>query len=196
MKLKGKTIYRVLLAAVLLAVVLTVGIWGTLKLFTPKESGTDVITVSTLSKIINNSDLSTYRANYNGVAVAINEKSPDKVDYYVSYQATVDAGIDFSQVDIQMNDSDKTVVITLPEVTITHTSVDVGTLDYIFVDPKAETSTVSEQAIKLCEEDVLQETATLDGLLKPARDNARNTILALIRPLVSQARPDYMLIIQ
>lgn len=196
MKIKRKTQRRIVAVAVVLALVLAVGIWAGLKLATTEEPEADVITVSTLTKIIQTSDLSTYRTNYNGVATALDEKSPDKVDYYVSYQATVEAGIDFRQTDIQVDSASKTVVITLPEVTITHTEVDPATLDYIFVDKKAETPTVSEQALKLCEADVAQETANLDGLLNPARENARNTILALTQPLISQGDPDFTLIIQ
>lgn len=196
MKLKRKTVRRILPVAAVVVLALAAGIWCGVKLTAPAESGAEVITVSTLSKILNSSDLSTYRAHYNGVAVAMDEKSPDKVDYYVSYQATVDAGFDFSQADIQIDDTAKTVAITLPEITITHTAVDTTTLDYIFVDKKAETPTVSEQAIKLCEADVAAETADLEGLLGPARENARNTVLALTRPLISQCSPDYTLVIQ
>lgn len=195
MKLEGKTKQNIIIIAVML-VALALGIWCGIKLTTPAKSDAEVITVSTLSKILNSSDLSAYRVHYNGVAVAANEKSADKVDYYVSYQATVEAGFDFSQADIQVDSAAKTVVITLPEVTITHTEVDPSTLDYIFVNKKAETPTVSEQAIKLCEADVTRETADLDGLLKPARENARNTVLALTRPLISQRNPDYTLVIQ
>lgn len=196
MILNRKTAPRIAAIAVVLVLILALAVWGGMKQVFPAESDARVITASTLSKILNSSDLSTYRAHYNGIAVAKDEKSPDKVDYYVSYQATVEAGFDFSQTDIQVDSVTKTVVITLPEVTVTHTAVDTATLDYIFVDKKAETPTVSEQAIKLCEADVVAETADLEGLLKPARENARNTVLALTRPLISQSSPDYTLIIQ
>lgn len=196
MQLKQKALRKPVAVILLLAAVLALGIWGGVRLATPKESEAEVITVSTLSKIINISDLSTYRTNYNGVAAAMDEKSPDKVAYYVSYQATVEAGIDFSQTEIAIDDEAQTVVITLPEVTITRTAVDPTTLDYIFVDKKAETSTVSEQAIKLCEADVAQETANQDGLLEPARQNARNVVEALTQPLIAQSKPNYTLTVQ
>lgn len=196
MKLKQRALSTAAAGILLLAVVLALGIWGGVQLAASKESEAEVITVSTLSKIINISDLSTYRTNYNGVAAAMDEKSPDKVAYYVAYQATVEAGIDFSQTEIAIDDEAQAVVITLPEVTITRTAVDPTTLDYIFVDKKAETPTVSEQAIKLCEADVAKETSNQDGLLKPARQNARNVVEALTRPLIAQSKPDYTLIIQ
>ena len=196
MKSKVKIPPKRIVGAALLLVVLLCGIAGGVRLATPDDPGTEVITVSTLSKIINISELSTYRTVYNGVAKAMDEKSPDKVDYYVSYQATVEAGIDFSQTQITVDDEAKTVVITLPTVTVTDTAVDPTTLDYIFVDKKAETATVSEQALKLCEADVLQEVSGQTAILTLAHQNARNAVEALTKPLVSQSNPDYTLTVQ
>lgn len=196
MKRKHKLLRMATAGIFLLVIVLALGIFEGLQLTNLKPAESEVISVSALSRIINTSDLSTYRTTYNGVATAMDEKSPDKVAYYVSYRATVETGIDFSQTNITVDDANKTVVIRLPEVTITHTAVDPTTLDYIFVDKKAETETVSEQAIKLCEADILQETSTQDNLLEPARQNARNAVEALTWPLISQSRPDYTLTVQ
>lgn len=196
MKLKSKALLNVTAAVILFVVVLLLGIFGGMQLVTFKDSKAEVITVSTLSKIVNISELSTYRTEYNGVATSIDQKFPDKVDYYVAYQATVEAGIDFSQTKIAVDSKNKTVVITLPEVTITDATVDPSTLDYIFVDKKAETASVSEQALKLCEADVAQETKSQDGILKLARQNALNVVEALTRPLVTQSDPDYTLTVQ
>lgn len=196
MKLKAKTLQQAMIAVILLAVVLLLGIFGGMRLAAPKDSESEIITVSTLSKIVDISKLSTYRTEYNGVATAMDEKSPDKVDYYVAYHATVEAGIDFSQTEITVDNKNKTVVITLPEVTITDATVDPTTLDYIFVDKKAETANVSSQALKLCEADVTQETTSQNGILKLARQNARNVVEALTRPLVDQSNPDYTLTVQ
>lgn len=196
MKSKVKIPPKRIVGAALLLVVLLCGIAGGVRLATPDDPGAEVITVSTLSKIINISELSTYRTVYNGVAKSMDEKSPDKVDYYVSYQATVEAGIDFSQTQITVDDEAKTVVITLPTVTVTDTAVDPTTLDYIFVDKKAETATVSEQALKLCEADVAQETVEQTAILTLAQQNARNVVEALTRPLVNQSNPDYTLTVQ
>lgn len=196
MKSKVKIPPKRIVGAALLLVVLLCGIAGGVRLATHDDPGAEVITVSTLSKIINISELSTYRTVYNGVAKAMDEKSPDKVDYYVSYQATVEAGIDFSQTQITVDDEAKTVVITLPTVTVTDTAVDPTTLDYIFVDKKAETATVSEQALKLCEANVLQEVSGQTAILTLAHQNARNAVEALTKPLVSQSNPDYTLTVQ
>lgn len=196
MKVKIKITPKRMVSAAVLLVVLIFGIVSCIRLMISDTSEAKILTVSTLSKIINTSEFSTYRTVYNGVAKALDEKSPDKVDYYVSYQATVEAGIDFSQTQIAVDDTAKTVVITLPEVTVTDTAVDPATLDYIFVDKKTETSTVSEQALKLCEADVLQEVSGQTAILTLAHQNARNAVEALTQPLVSQSNPDYTLTVQ
>lgn len=196
MKLKWKISPPKILALAVIFAVLVVGIIVGIRLIAHDKPEKEILTASNLTKIINISELSTYRTVYNGVAKAMDEKSPDKVDYYVAYEATVEAGIDFTKTQVTVDDTAKTVVITLPEVTITDVAVDSTTLDYIFVDKKAETSTVSEQALKLCKADVEQETAGQDGILKLARQNALNVVEALTRPLVAQSNPDYTLTIQ
>lgn len=195
MKLKSKPLHNAVAAAGLALVLILCAVVG-IGLSAPDDSGAEVVTASTLSKIIEISDLSTYRTMYNGVAQAMDEKSPDKVDYYVAYEATVEAGIDFSQVQVAVDNEAKTVTITLPQASITDVLVDSASLDYIFVDKKSETATVSEQALKLCQADVEQETATQEGILDLAQQNARNVVEALTRPLLDQSNPDYTLTVQ
>lgn len=57
-----------------------------------------VLTVSTLTDMIPVSDLSTVTSTYNGVAQVMNEKNPDKLDYYVAYEAQAQAGVNFGRV--------------------------------------------------------------------------------------------------
>ena len=64
-----------------------------------KEDKTEIVTKSTLEKIINVSELSTYEAVYNGVAKVMNDKKTEKIDYHVYYEARVKAGIDFENVE-------------------------------------------------------------------------------------------------
>ena len=79
-------------AAVLLAVVVF-----TVRIHREQKPEAEVITVSTLEKIIHVSELSTFTAVYNGIAEVKNEKKPEQIDYYVSYAARVNAGIDFQR---------------------------------------------------------------------------------------------------
>lgn len=102
-----------------------------------------VITKSTLTEMINISDLSTYEAIYNGVATMKNTENQEQVDYYVSYEATVKAGINFEELEINVDQDKKIVTVNLPEIKITDTTVDISSLEYIFMNNEANTETVS-----------------------------------------------------
>ncbi len=161
-----------------------------------KEERTSIITVSTLEKIINTSELSTFTAVYNGIAKVMDEKKPEEIDYYVSYEATVDAGIDLDQVNITMNEETKTVTVKIPEVHITDSTVDIKTLDFIFYNSKSNTSSVTQEAYAACEADVDEETKTHDAIFDLAHQNAVNVIKALVSPFIEQAGPEYTLVVE
>lgn len=163
-----------------------------IKIFNKKSEPT-IISKATLEKVINVSDLSTFEAIYNGVAAVENEEKPENIDYYVSYEAKVKAGIDFELVEVEVNETDKVITVTLPEVKITDVDVDIASLDYIFMNNKANTQTVSEQAYKKCIKDVTKESNSTDEIYESARQNARNIVEALISPFVEQLDSEYKL---
>ena len=163
-----------------------------IKIFNKKSEPT-IISKATLEKVINVSDLSTFEAIYNGVAAVANEENPENIDYYVSYEAKVKAGIDFELVEVEVNETDKVITVTLPEVKITDVDVDIASLDYIFMNNKANTQTVSEQAYQKCIKDVTKESNSTDEIYESARQNARNIVEALISPFVEQLDSEYKL---
>ena len=155
-----------------------------------------VLTVSTLEKIVDQSELSTFTAVYNGVARVNNEKDPEKIDFFVSYEATVTAGIDFKQIDIDINDEKQTIEISLPKPRINDINVDINSLDYIFYNKKADTPKAQGVAYRVCEEDVKEESSRQEAILELAAQNAQNIIKALTEPIVSQFYPDYSLTVK
>ena len=163
-----------------------------IKIFNKKSEPT-IISKATLEKVINVSDLSTFEAIYNGVAAVENEEKPENIDYYVSYEAKVKAGIDFALVEVEVNEAEKIITVTLPEVKITDVDVDIASLDYIFMNNKANTQTVSAQAYKKCIKDVTKESNSTDEIYESARQNARNIVEALISPFVEQLDSEYKL---
>lgn len=162
---------------------------------TPSDN-VEVITVSTLEKIINVSELSTFTAVYNGIAEVENEKKPEEIDYYVSYEAKVNAGIDFEKILIEIDNETKEIIITTPNVYITDVNVDISSLDFIFYNDKANTSTVTQQAFKACEEDVNKESEQQTAIFDLAQQNAINILTALTQPIVEQLDADYTLVVE
>lgn len=153
----------------------------------------EIFTVSTLQKVINTSELSTYTAVYNGIAQVMNENNPEETDYYVAYEAKVNAGIDFQEIEITSDSDTNTIYVTLPEVYITDVNVDVSSLDFLFYNDKANTSTVSAQALKACEADVRAESEQQESIFLLAKQNAENVINALASPILEQSDIPYTL---
>ena len=161
-----------------------------------EEPQPQVFNKSTLERIINVSELSTFTAVYNGIARVANEKKPEKIDYYVSYEATVNAGIDFQKVEISMDEEQKTITLKVPEAHITNQSVEMSSLDFIFLNQKADKSGVTEAAYKACEEDVRQESEQQTAICELAKQNAKNVLKALSKPVVDQLGDGYQLVIE
>ena len=161
-----------------------------------EEPQPQVFNKSALERIINVSELSTFTAVYNGIARVANEKKPEKIDYYVSYEATVNAGIDFRAVDISINEEQKTITLKVPEAHITNQSVEMSSLDFIFLNQKADKSGVTEAAYKACEEDVRQESEQQTAICELAKQNAENVLKALTKPIVDQLGDGYQLVIE
>ena len=185
-KFKHIAVLFVIIAVIITALMIKIKIFN-------KKSEPTIISKATLEKVINVSDLSTFEAIYNGVAAVANEENPENIDYYVSYEAKVKAGIDFELVEVEVNETDKVITVTLPEVKITDVDVDIASLGYIFMNNKANTQTVSEQAYKKCIKDVTKESNSTDEIYESARQNARNIVEALISPFVEQLDSEYKL---
>jgi len=185
-KFKHIVVLFVIIAVIITALMIKIKIFN-------KKSEPTIISKATLEKVINVSDLSTFEAIYNGVAAVENEEKPENIDYYVSYEAKVKAGIDFALVEVEVNEAEKIITVMLPEVKITDVDVDIASMDYIFMNNKANTETVSAQAYKKCIKDVTKESNSTDEIYESARQNARNIVEALISPFVEQLDSEYKL---
>lgn len=181
-----------IIAGVLLAVVIV--LFALFQVGGTKDHEAEVTVVSTLERIINVSDLSTFTAVYNGIAEVPNERHPDKVDYYVSYEARVEAGIDFSAVEISMENG--VITVDIPNVKINDIIVDISSLDFIFFNNKANQSTVTQQAFKACEEDARTESESQEAILELAQQNASNIVTALVKPMIDQLGEGYSLVVE
>ena len=126
----------------------------------------------------------------------MNQDNPESVDYYVSYEAKVNAGIDFEQVEIDLDEEAKTIRITMPPVELTDVNVDISSLDFIFYNQKLNTSTVTETAYKACEADVEKESQEQQAIYDLAEQNAKNVLTALVKPIVDQADTEYTLVVE
>ncbi len=186
--------FFILIAGVIL--VLAARTASVLRMAESKKDDKEVITVSTLEKIIHVSELSAFTEVYNGIAQVMNKEKPEEIDYYVSYEAKVNVGIDLEKITIAVDNAEKLVTITIPEVYITDLNVDIGSMDYIFVNDKANTALISQEAFQACEADVRTESQQQKEIFELAAQNAENIITALTRPIIEQLDAEYVLVIE
>lgn len=158
-----------------------------------KDPVPEIISETTLEKILEIDELSTLEAVYIGVATVMNAENPENIDYHVYYEARVRAGIEFANVEIKIDREAQTVIINLPEVGITEVVVDIGSLDYIFINNKANTATVSKEAYKAAINDVNEASKSDSKIIELAEQNAKNIVAALITPFIEHMDPEYKL---
>ncbi len=183
-----------LIAILVLALLVVAGLgFGAKSLLSGSKTPPQVITQSTLEKVVRINRLSTFMSIYNGIATVYNEQKPDSVDYYVSYEATIRAGIDMEQVSIEMNEDEKKILVYLPKASIQDSSVAIESMDFIFQNDKSNTSTVSAQAYQACIHDLETESNQESAILENAQSSAENYVTALLQPLVEQLEEDYTL---
>ena len=182
-KINKKTI---IIVVVVIAVISLLCAFLVPKVVNGDKGKKEVVTVSTLEKIVNVSELSTFSAVYNGIAKVYNSENKDQIDYYVSYDAKIKAGIDFNKDSQDKKSNVKNVTITIPKVHITKVNVDISSLDFIFMNDSANKASVSEQAYKACTDDATNESKEQKAIYTLAEQNAKSVVKALVNPILSQ----------
>lgn len=183
-KLRLQTKIIIILSLVLILVV------GILLAITQNNGGQlTTISKSSLQKVIEINELSTVDYTYNATATKYDENNDAM--YYVAYEGTVTAGIDFNEIGIEVIEEEKKVKITIPEVKIHSTKVDMGTMEYIFTKNKYETEDISQEAYKLCKDDLKARIEKENVFHDTARENAISSVKALFKPWIDTIDNSY-----
>ena len=148
-----------------------------------EEGKVSSITEARLEDIVRSNEIYFASYTYNGISRKNVNARPV---YYVSYEGSVKAGLDISQISISLDEENKTIIVRLPEITIGEPVVNAGTLQYIFVDDSYNVETVGQEAYKICLKDLSVKTAGNEKLLSTALTTAKITEKSLIEPLVNQ----------
>ncbi len=171
---------------------IVIGIMLLLNFTNTSSNSKEILSESSLEKMLNITDLSTYQAIYNGISTVENEDGA--VNYHVSYEAVVKAGLNFEDIKIDNNEEDKIITVTLPPTEITDINVDIASLDFIFENKKSHTDTVLQEAYKACINDVEQESSEKTAIFEFAQENAENTVIATLGPFIDQLDDDYKIV--
>lgn len=167
-------------------------------LFLPgRRNGHKVVTTAqaSLKQTLAISELSTLDYTYNAI-VEVCEEDGETPKYYVAYQGAVTAGVDFSKLDMDADEAEKHIRITLPQAEVQSVRVDMGSMEFIFHKARYETETISQEAYQACIADLKREAAQQGQLLATARENAVAAVEALLSPWVKQYDGQYTVTIQ
>lgn len=163
---------------------------------TPKATPVpQIVTSARVEKIIKVNTLSTFQAIYNGVSSVDRPDTKKSPDYHVAYEASISIGIDPDKITVDVNNDEKKILVSLPPVRITDTSVDIGSLDFIFENDDINNSDIIQEAYQSCIHDVMTEASTETVIFDLAEKNAENIIRALLEPFLSQIDSEYKLIV-
>jgi hypothetical protein len=154
------------------------------------EGKVTTITESTIEDVFEISELQTADYIYNAIT-EVYDKDGKTLKYYVAYEGTVTAGIDFERVKTEVDNEAKTIRITVPDVSIQDTLVNPGTMEYIFTKEKYDDESVFQEAYSICQEDLKTRAYGEDELLQMAKENAKQVIEALVSPWVGQIDSEY-----
>lgn len=181
---------KILIAGVIIALLIA-GVW--FAIWTNGENQITTITKSTLQKVVEINELSTVDYTYNATVTKYDE---DKEVYHVAYEGTVTAGIDFNEINIEVFEKEKKVVITVPEIEIHSTKVNMGTMKYIFIEGKYDENTIAQETYKLCKEDLKQRIEKEEALFTTAKENAVSSVEALFKPWIESVDGNYSVMVQ
>lgn len=181
-RLQTKVIIILLLAVILFAGIL-------LAITQNNNRQLTTISKSSLQELIEINELSTVDYTYNAIATKYDENNDPM--YYVAYEGTVTAGIDFNEIGIEVIEEEKTIKITVPDVEIHSTKVEMGTMDYIFTKNKYETEDISQEAYKLCKNDLKTRIEKENIIYKVAKENAISSVKALFKPWIDTIDDEY-----
>ncbi len=144
------------------------------------EGKVTTISESSLKEILEISQMSTAEYTYNSIVQKFTEDN--ELAYSVCYNGIIKAGVDFSEIKLNIDNESRTINVTVPDAKITSVTVEAGKLEYIFADDKYNTETVSSEAYALAVNDLEQKASESQKILNPAKENAISTVKALLNP--------------
>lgn len=164
-------------------------------ILTNKEPELTVVSETSLKEMLEIDELATLEYFYNSVTQVLKEDS-NKVKYHVAYKGNIRYGINFEQVEIMIDETNKQINVVVPEVNLLDSNVDIESLDFIFEKDKYETETVIIEAKEVCEADLETKALQNENLKNMAKENAVDTINALLCPWIEQVAEEYEVVVK
>ena len=143
---------------------------------------------ATLTEAVDIAQLSTAEFRYRGIAEIYANEEQKKVQCRACYDAVVKAGIDMRNIQMDIDDANRIVTLTLPEIELT---VLINDNEPIALLP-SNSNVGIERILKYCKEDVEREARESKELIETAKENLRAIIEGLLLPILKAY--DYTLV--
>lgn len=143
------------------------------------EKTIDIIT--SLAESVNISELSTAEYVYNGIAHLYDEEKTDRLECSMRYEASVKASVDFNQISFDVKEDTKDIIVYLPAIKTKVYLTDKNLIEFI---PENYKDIDYGKAREICIDDVEKEIEENDELTILAEENLKNTITALLTPIL------------
>ena len=146
-----------------------------------KPATININSTSTLMDIINIAELSTAEFQYKGIAEVYKDEKKSKIRCRICYNSIVKAGIDMDEVKLNVDNDNKVVTATLPDIDIKVTIIDKES-SLAYLPSNAEMGI--KEAREYCKEDVLNEAKNSKELFATAEKNLKLSIEGLLYPIL------------
>ena len=181
-----KIVFAIVAVLVIVVLIVVLSIMGYKKYIAFKNPEPEVTSQMLTSYIEDESELTTAELSYRGMIHYEEGDIPfiNKKSYNMVYEAKMEAGVDLSNVEIEV--TERQVIVTLPEVDVEDPVVDVDSIEFYDESYSLfnwDSKTDGVEAVKLAEEDCLA-NADIEQLKTKAHDNAEKVIEDLIDDVV------------
>lgn len=181
---KFKTFCKKHILRIALVVILIISLFFCVQSTIQDNTKGETISSSTLMKAIDIQELYTSKLEYNGIAEIYRENKED-VRCYIRYESTVKAGINCKKVDIDVDEENKIVYITLPKVKISEPNVDANSLSYIEKNSILDRKVIElKDVLSACKNDAKTEAKNSKELKNTAEENSKSIIEGLLKNLL------------
>lgn len=161
--------------------IIAIGLAGLYRFgFFNKEDTVSIDTSSLLTNAVDIAELSTAEFKYRGIADIYKDENRKKLLCRVCYNAVVKAGIDMKNVLFDIDDENKTVTATLPEIDLKVTIIDEQSMALLPSNADVEI----DRMLKSSKEDAESEARKSPELISTAQSNLRATIEGLTYPIL------------
>ena len=182
-----KAMITAIMVAVAVLVVSIVGFCVYSGVQTSHYENTEYSSEHAINKMLDIEELHMASYPYNGKTERVIQKelkdgkTKSKCLYHVTYKGHVQLGTT-EKLMASVDEENKRITVSIPEPRILDLSVDFDSIDYIFLKDKYETETISEDSYQLCLNDMRQNLEVDKSMMKKAKKNTENLVLALFKP--------------